>query len=200
MAIPSENDANSTPAPSWRTREPDRLAGGTISGRGHALNAHAAWFSAGNRGIHQRGVETSSREQCVAGAEAPAVPVSCRDWERKHRPAARAQAPRTDDDLSSGARARRLRRIARRIHSHHTGAHGATSATASPPLSAPTCYTSRSILAVGAAIPLSRWRDACRRCRPWRPVPLRVQWWSWRLDLEGLWLSPDRSQSMLTTP
>ena len=108
MVIPSENDANSTPAPN--AREPDRLAGGTISGRGHALNAHPTPFSAGNRGIHQRGVETSSREQCVAGAEAPAVPVSCRDWERKHRPVARSQAPvslaPTMKRLSSGAHVR----------------------------------------------------------------------------------------------
>jgi hypothetical protein len=138
VVIPSENDANSTPAPN--AREPDRLAGGTISGRGHALNAHPTPFSAGNRGIHQRGVETSSREQCVAGAEAPAVPVSCRDWERKHRPAARAQAPRTDDEepllRCTCVKAPSDRTDNPQPPHELTGAHGATSATASPPLTA----------------------------------------------------------------
>ena len=76
----------------------DRLAGGTCSGRCHGLKAHQAQFSAGNRTIHQRGVETSSREHCKAGAEAAAATVSCKDWECKHRPAARAQAFRTSDE------------------------------------------------------------------------------------------------------
>ena len=76
----------------------DRLAGGTCSGRCHGLKAHQVPFSAGNRTIHQRGVETSSREHSKAGAEAAAATVSCRDWECKHRPAARAQAFRTSNE------------------------------------------------------------------------------------------------------
>ena len=73
------------------TRSADRLAGGTCSGRCHGLKAHQAPFSAGNRTIHQRGFETSSREHCVAGAEAAAATVSCRDWECKY---GRPQGPR----------------------------------------------------------------------------------------------------------
>ena len=89
---------NVPPRRAWRRGSADRLAGGTCSGRCHGLKAHQAQFSAGNRTIHQRGVETSSREHCVAGAEAEAATVSCRDWECKHRPAARAQAFRTGDE------------------------------------------------------------------------------------------------------
>ena len=59
-----------------------RLAGGTFSGRGHALNAHQTPSSADNCGIHHRGVETTIGEHCVPGAEAPATTVSCKDWER----------------------------------------------------------------------------------------------------------------------
>ena len=100
--------------------------------------------------------------RALCGAEAAAATVSCRDWECKHRPAARAQAPRNEQALfrCTCVNAPTDRTTERQPPHRHE--HTARSATASPGLAAvaeqpcrlglvaSTCHTSQSTFAAGA--------------------------------------------------
>ena len=142
----------------WRAREADRVAGGTCAGRGDALKAHQTPFSADERGIHHHGVKTSTGEHCVPGAEAPAMPGELQRLGEKQRPADGAKTPGTEDEeplfgctcektpsdrtdnpqLPHGQAALPQTRPRRRCPpAVQVGA------------SAPTCHTSRSMLADG---------------------------------------------------
>ena len=193
---------------SWRAREADRLARGPLAGRGHALKARQTPFSADKRGIHHHGVKTSTQEHCVPGAEAPAVPDKLQRLGEKQRPADGAKTPGTEDEEPLfGCTCVKTPSDHTDNPQRPTRAGGATPATASPPLPASRAgwgFLPRPVTPPEACwrtvyIPLSRLRDACRRCRPLCPGPASSAQWcgSWRLD--GLRLSLDESHSMLPT-
>lgn len=142
---------------SWRAREADRVAGGTFTGHGHALKAHQTPFSADKRGIHHHGVKTSTREHCVPGAEAPAVPDELQRLGEKQRPADGAKTPGTDEEPLLGCTCVKTpsdRTDNPQLPHEQTALPQPRPRRRCPPacrlgLLAPTCHTSRSILADG---------------------------------------------------
>ena len=188
---------------SWRAREADRLARGTFAGRGAALKAHQTQFSADERGIHHHGVKTSTGEHCVPGAEAPAVPGELQRLGEKQRPADGAKTPGTEDEeplfgctcvKTPSDRTDNPQLPQQGLRRYLS--HGLAAAARQPcrlGLLAPTCHTSRSILAVGVYTT----QPVARRLSTVSTLVPRSSGGSWRLD--GLWLSLDESRSMLPT-
>ena len=191
---------------SWRAREADRVAGGTFTGHGHALKAHQTPFSAEKRGIHHHGVKTSTREHCVPGAEAPAVPGELQRLGEKQRPADGAKTPGTDEEPLLGCTCVKTpsdRTDNPQLPHEQTALPQPRPRRRCPPA-----------VQVGASCPdLSHLpKHLGGRCiyhsagcatpvdgvDPCAPVLRPLQWCgSWRLD--GLWLSLDESHSMLPT-